>query len=106
MAIFEGSIRGTGSLGRQSFTLIIELLWQNMLLTDYRQHFPEAFLWEVFHYQVEAAAAMVSGPVSCRLEFDEIVHRDIKPGNSILFFSFGGTISSAPMLIKIHQKFS
>lgn len=50
----------------------------------FRQHFPEAFLWEVFHYQIEAAAAMANGPVNGHWEFEEIIHRDIKPGNVFL----------------------
>lgn len=83
MVIFEDSIRGTGGLGRRSITLIIESLWQSLMLTDCRQYLPEAFLWEVFHYQVEAASAMANGPADGRWVFEEIVHRDIKPGNGI-----------------------
>lgn len=88
MAIFGDSIRGTEDLGRPSLALIIKFLRRNLTLTNHRQHFPEAFLWEVFHYQIEAAAAMANGPVNGHWDFEEIVHRDIKPGNGI-FILFG-----------------
>lgn len=82
-AIFEDFTKDTGGLGRRSCPLMIERCWHNVMLTEYRQNLPEAFLWEVFYYQAEAAAAMVNGPTNGHWEFDEIVHRDIKPGNGI-----------------------
>lgn len=85
MATFDDSIRGTGGIGRPLLILMTEFLGQNSTLTDYRQYFPEAFLWDVFYYQVEAAAAMVNGPADANWEFEEIVHRDIKPGNGTCF---------------------
>ena len=43
---------------------------------------PEPFLWDIFHHLVEAAVAMRYGPASGRWGGQEIVHWDIKPGNS------------------------
>ncbi len=40
------------------------------------------FLWDIFHHFVEAAIAMRYGPADGGWEGHEIVHRDIKPGNS------------------------
>lgn len=57
-------------------------------LTGVRRYIPEAFLWEVFYYLVDAADAMANGPGT---ESDDnhdhgrdfqIVHLDIKPDNS------------------------
>lgn len=45
---------------------------------------------------MEAAAAMANGPVNGSWEFDEIVHRDIKPGNGNFWVP---QLSSAPTLI-------
>ena len=42
----------------------------------------EPFLWDVFHDLVEAAVAMRYGPRDGGWAGHEIVHRDIKPGNS------------------------
>lgn len=52
-----------------------------------RRHFPEPFLWEMFYHMVEAASAMLNGPKQPNARgyppwTHEIVHRDIKPGNS------------------------
>lgn len=43
---------------------------------------PEPFLWDIFHHLVEAAVAMRYGPEDGGWGGHEIVHRDIKPGNS------------------------
>ena len=43
---------------------------------------PEPFLWDVFHRLLEAAVAMRCGPTDGSWNGQEIVHRDIKPGNS------------------------
>lgn len=43
---------------------------------------PEPFVWEVFHYLVEAAAAMQNGPEGKDWNF-EFVHQDIKPENGL-----------------------
>ena len=54
-----------------------------------RKYFPEHFLWETFFYLAEAALAMRFGPSERNDEWDydkEIVHRDIKPPNSMLTF--------------------
>lgn len=51
------------------------------MLTMRRQYIPEAFLWEIFYYITDACAAMVNGPSGASWDH-EIVHRDIKPGNS------------------------
>lgn len=106
MAIFEEFTRDTGGLGRRPCTVMIEFSWHNVMLTDYRQNLPEAFLWEVFYYQAEAAAAMVNGPTNSQWEFDEIVHRDIKPGNGISNPLVVTPISSAPTLTRTYPKFS
>lgn len=47
-----------------------------------RLYMPEPFLWDVFYHLVEAAVAMWSGPTDGSWGGHEIVHRDIKPGNS------------------------
>lgn len=47
-----------------------------------RLYMPEPFLWDVFHNLVEAAVAMRYGPTDGGWAGHEIVHRDIKPGNS------------------------
>ena len=47
-----------------------------------RVYMPEPFLWDVFHHLLEAAVAMRYGPTNGRWGGQEIVHRDIKPGNS------------------------
>lgn len=47
-----------------------------------RLYMPEPFLWDVFHHLVEAAVAMRNGPADGGWDGHEIVHRDIKPGNS------------------------
>lgn len=47
-----------------------------------RLYMPEPFLWSVFHHLVEAAVAMRCGPADGGWGDHEIVHRDIKPGNS------------------------
>lgn len=52
------------------------------ILTLSRLYMPEPFLWDVFHYLVEAAVAMRYGPTDGSWNGHEIVHRDIKPGNS------------------------
>lgn len=49
-----------------------------------RHHLPEPFLWDTFNHLVEAAVAMRDGPQGDVWDF-EIVHRDIKPGNSKTF---------------------
>lgn len=49
---------------------------------------PEPFLWDVFHYLVEAAVAMRYGSSEGGWGGREIVHRDIKPGNGLTRESF------------------
>lgn len=47
-----------------------------------RLYMPEPFLWDVFRHLVETAVAMRYGPTDGGWAGHEIVHRDIKPGNS------------------------
>ena len=53
------------------------------VLTMSRLYMPEPFLWHVFHHLAEAAAAMRYGASEGGWSGHEIVHRDIKPGNSL-----------------------
>ena len=67
-----------GSLGLSAL-LVTEL----EVLKLSRLYMPEPFLWTVFHHLVEAVVAMRYGPTDGSWRGHEIVHRDIKPGNSL-----------------------
>ena len=59
----------------------------SVLLSRYRrfrQFLPEPFLWDTFFHLVEAARAMRDGLVGEEWG-DEVVHRDVKPGNGEIF---------------------
>lgn len=62
--------------------------WFLSRLTLGRRHLPEAFLWEVFYYLVQAAASMETGPRDAKWSTFQIVHRDIKPENGQSLYSF------------------
>jgi serine/threonine protein kinase len=81
MAIFAACIGGTEDSGGQLSISLEERKNPTTLLTMDRQNIPEPFLWEVFYYLTDACAAMVNGPSGASWDY-EIVHRDIKPGNS------------------------
>lgn len=69
--------KDTGNLG----SFVFYGIDFNMLSIS-RLYMPEPFLWDVFHHLVEAAVAMRYGPTDGGWGGHEIVHRDIKPGNS------------------------
>ena len=73
---YTEDIGGSGSFVRPRIVIDSELLRLSRL------YMPEPFLWDVFHHLVEAAVAMRYGPTNGSWGGHEIVHRDIKPGNS------------------------
>ena len=79
----RGSTRDIEDLGEETSAKLMKCTQ----LTANRRHFPEPFIWEVFYHMIEAASSMLNGPKQPnpsghpRWDF-EIVHRDIKPGNS------------------------
>ena len=83
MATLESYVKGIDDSGEKMSVMQIIFIQ----LTTNRRHFPEPFLWEMFHYMAEAVLAMALGPqnpdqnASIPLWQFEIVHRDIKPAN-------------------------
>ena len=54
-----------------------------LMSKSWRAYFPEPFLWNTFKDLVKAAAAMRNGPKDTNWDY-QVVHRDLKPGNSKL----------------------
>ncbi len=79
---YTEDIGGSGSFVRPRSVIDSEVLRLSRL------YMPEPFLWDVFHHLVEAAVAMRYGPTNGSWGGHEIVHRDIKPGNSPTHESF------------------